>query len=167
MPTIREAEPVQREVTPQEVFDLVARHLLVQGQKSIIRVSNSRSKCAYRGDDGLKCAIGALISDEVYYDGLELLGANTFTIRKALWESGINPDADGMQHLLHTLQGVHDEWTASSWAGVLIEVGIRLGLDCSEIYTVLNELGYTAQSYCRYTQTKNHVPGTPGHHAAD
>lgn len=46
----------------QAIFNKVARHLLRQGKAS----KNSLQDCLYRGPDGLKCAIGALIPDKVY-----------------------------------------------------------------------------------------------------
>ena len=45
----------------QAAFEHVAMHLLRQGKKSL-----RWGHCAYRGDDGLKCAVGCLISDEDY-----------------------------------------------------------------------------------------------------
>lgn len=47
----------------QETFDLVVQHLA--NQKGI-RSQNKNGACAYRGENGNKCAIGALIPDELY-----------------------------------------------------------------------------------------------------
>lgn len=47
--------------TLQELFDRVVTALIRQGRPSL-----NDSACAYRGDDGAKCAVGHLISDEVY-----------------------------------------------------------------------------------------------------
>ncbi|MDX1964335.1 MAG: hypothetical protein SFX18_14375 [Pirellulales bacterium] len=60
-------------MTKQETFDIVYRHLLTQGQKSISRVVGSENfgKCAYRGADGAKCAAGVLIPDEAYKPSYE------------------------------------------------------------------------------------------------
>ena len=46
-------------MTEQEAFTKVRDHLLRQKEKCIVN-----GLCAYRGENGLKCAIGALISDE-------------------------------------------------------------------------------------------------------
>ncbi len=46
----------------QAVFNTVAKHLLTQGRQAM----DSGGHCVYRGKDGLRCAIGALIPDEVY-----------------------------------------------------------------------------------------------------
>ena len=51
------------EGTNQEIFDRVVEHLAQQKKRSMY----DKDTCAYRSEDGLKCAIGALIPDE-YYD---------------------------------------------------------------------------------------------------
>ena len=49
----------------QEAFDTVVAHLRKQGRPSVFP-SNALRGCAYRGADGLKCAAGCLIPDEMY-----------------------------------------------------------------------------------------------------
>lgn len=56
---------------PQEIFDTVAKHLFAQGKRSIL---NNGVSCAYRGADGLKCAVGALIADEEYTEEMDRNG---------------------------------------------------------------------------------------------
>jgi len=53
----------------QEVFDYVIGHLVSQGKQSL--QTEGWEPCAYRGENGTKCAVGALIPDEVYNDGME------------------------------------------------------------------------------------------------
>lgn len=69
-------------MTLQEVFDKVARHLLTQGQRSILRETG---RCAYRGDEGCMCAVGVLIADEHYHPKLEdnSVGSGMFNRRFA------------------------------------------------------------------------------------
>ena len=53
----------------QETFDNVALHLLKQGKKAVGSYdgsSYSETVCKYRSKDGLKCAVGCLIPDEMY-----------------------------------------------------------------------------------------------------
>lgn len=45
----------------QELFDRVVTALILQGRPAL-----NDGACAYRGEDGSKCAVGHLISDEVY-----------------------------------------------------------------------------------------------------
>jgi len=48
-------------MTEQTAFNIVKNHLLTQMTKSI-----EGNQCLYRGPNGTKCAIGALITDEEY-----------------------------------------------------------------------------------------------------
>jgi len=54
----------------QKIFDTVAAHLLKQNKKSV-GADNLGHVCQYRSSDGLKWAIGCLITDEAYYPNLE------------------------------------------------------------------------------------------------
>lgn len=49
-------------MTPQEAFDKVCRHLATQKRQAV----DSQGQCTLRTEDGLSCAIGALIPDVVY-----------------------------------------------------------------------------------------------------
>ena len=50
-------------MTNQEAFDIMVTHLRKQGCKS---EDEQHETCLYRGPNGLKCAVGALIPDEEY-----------------------------------------------------------------------------------------------------
>jgi hypothetical protein len=50
----------------QEIFDTVAKHLAQQAGQATLG-----DACAYRGDDGRKCAAGILINDEEYEPAME------------------------------------------------------------------------------------------------
>lgn len=54
----------------QQTFETVARHLFAQGKRSM-RPAPDEGTCAYRGEDGCKCAIGVLIPDDQYTEGME------------------------------------------------------------------------------------------------
>lgn len=54
-------------MTRQEIFDKALAHLRVQGCQAI----EANTTCLYRTSSGLKCAIGALIPDEVYTPDME------------------------------------------------------------------------------------------------
>ena len=54
-------------ITRQEAFDTALTHLRVQGRRAVDEVG----RCMYRTKTGLKCAIGALISDDKYSPHLE------------------------------------------------------------------------------------------------
>lgn len=46
----------------QALFNHVATHLIKQGRRSVLR----SGQCAYRGDNGTRCAAGCLIDDAQY-----------------------------------------------------------------------------------------------------
>lgn len=54
----------------QQVYDTIASHLLAQGKPARINIK-SIVQCAYRTDQGLKCAIGCLIPDDKYDPKME------------------------------------------------------------------------------------------------
>jgi hypothetical protein len=86
-------------MTNQDIFDTVAIHLIKQGKKS----ADANGDCLYRSPEGLKCAVGCLIPDEVYDPEMEervisrLLGC--YDSLNFLW-----PYYD----LLNDLQRTHD-----------------------------------------------------------
>ena len=95
-----------------EVFNKVEAHLLAQGEKSMSGYMGLSDVCAYRGEGGLKCAIGCLITDEVYHRSLE---GHSFSpvkrggiIDKALIDSGITGISDIQALMLYDLQRLHD-----------------------------------------------------------
>lgn len=75
----------------QRAFDAMLAHLRQQGRRSL---STDGVMCAYRGHNGLKCAVGALMSDELYDLDFEGAAANTSTVVHAVRNSGY-PLVDG------------------------------------------------------------------------
>ena len=57
----------------QEAFTTVARHLLTQKERALNHnpYNPSNPLCAYRAEDGKKCAIGCLIPDDLYVKEME------------------------------------------------------------------------------------------------
>lgn len=90
-------------MTPQEIFDTVARALIEQGRPSIL-INNSKGiDCVYRGLDGLKCAAGHLMPNRAYRKGME----NTSVDDIAFFEKRFGVDTEEM-NLLKALQNAHD-----------------------------------------------------------
>jgi len=59
-------------MTPQEIYDTVAKHLFAQGMRSQGAHPDKDSMvCLYRGPNGTKCAVGVLIPDEFYDPEME------------------------------------------------------------------------------------------------
>lgn len=113
-----------KNVTLQEVFDRVVKHLLAQGKKSL---SADASNCAYRGFDGnmntLMCAVGCLIPDNLYKPAID----NDFSetdIESILYKFGMDGlfdfkviDSSDINFLnfLKKLQYIHDVSPPNKW----------------------------------------------------
>jgi len=104
----------------QEAFDRMARHLLLQGECSK-RSFQRRPICAYRGNRGRRCAVGALISDDAYSVKLESLSLQHGDVKVALEKSGVLCDGR-MNRLLDRMQEVHDENPPYQWASMMRDV---------------------------------------------
>ncbi len=110
----------------QRIFNRVAKHLMEQGRRSML-TGNRRlaakkrlmdeygqsvvGKCAYRSDDGLKCAVGCLIPNRYYSERMEgkaicsLYGEYKFFDRFSSQELS----------MLSELQHTHDFTPPRSW----------------------------------------------------
>lgn len=88
----------------QDVFDRVVAHAREQGRRSMLPTGS----CAYRGEDGTKCFIGALITDEAYERGLECQRVDSYEVREALAASGVSVDSPDEEAFLVALQRIHD-----------------------------------------------------------
>ena len=94
----------------QAVVDKVLKHLWDQGKCSYQPYIGA---CAYRGEDGTKCAIGILIPDEIYLPEME--GKGFSTLCSKFEEIADLPEIQALRvdHPLHgplgrTLQHLHD-----------------------------------------------------------
>ncbi len=113
--------------TNQTAFDAAARHLLRQKAKSV----RERNLCSYRGEGGLKCAVGALIDDADYSPKMEGKAATSLADYKLL--PGYLRDVDTV--ILAELQACHDQMPPEKWADDLLAIAARHGLST----TVLDE----------------------------
>ncbi len=97
-------------MTPQEIFDTVVVHLLQQGKQSKSHV------CLYRSDDGLKCAVGALIPDSEYDPAMEFAVIYPFHCSNSTpiqsWAQSNYPND---LKLLNRLQKLHDNGPSHSF----------------------------------------------------
>lgn len=112
------------QATEQQVFDQVAKHLLTQNEKSM----HPKSKlCLYRTSGGLKCAAGALISDEEYSPLMEMGSWRTLIRRH-----GVSKHCAA---LISDLQYLHDGYTVSEWRDGLRRLARQYNLNedvCNE-----------------------------------
>lgn len=123
--------------TAQEVFDFVANHLFTQGVQAMgvqKGMTGSTPICLYRGPDGTKCAVGAMIPDEEY--DLEMEG---FSVRDLpnLQTVIVNDDIMANIELLESLQCVHDvpaNWDSDDLMKSALEsVAVEYQLDPSNL----------------------------------
>lgn len=119
-------------MTLQEIFTTVKTHLLTQRERSF--ESNSKVICAYRGFNGRKCAVGILIKDEFYHQGLERKPSHSKEVVTALELSGIQ-DTPEVRRLLERLQDVHDHHPPDMWVTKLMTVAEENGLQYQESNT--------------------------------
>jgi hypothetical protein len=90
----------------QKLFNDSVYPLIKQGKASI----STSGQCAYRGVDCKKCAIGMLISDDVYSIELEDVSVWDWSVMDAIAKSGyeIHKSDDIIQQFLRQLQLAHD-----------------------------------------------------------
>ena len=114
-------------MTNQEIYTKVRDHLLTQMKKSqglLQREDHGEyMTCLYYGPDGLKCAVGALIPENMYNPRMEGEGVDTDIIKNALDYS------EEQKRLLQELQCVHDEHDPDEWQGKLWDVADDFGLE--------------------------------------
>jgi hypothetical protein len=89
--------------TKQEIFDIVAPHLLRQRRQSLLPGSGT---CAYRGGSGLMCAVGVLIPEDKYEAQIEAQSVGRDTVKRILGTI-VELSEDNLS-FLKELQQIHD-----------------------------------------------------------
>lgn len=115
-------------MTPQEVFDKVAKHLLTQKAKS---QATDNDTCMYRGENGLKCAVGVLIEDDEYSPRMEM---GIGSLLASTQSPGVCPPSVYKRlrphsMLLKDLQHIHDGDPVEAWEKKLKEKAIVYNLN--------------------------------------
>lgn len=113
------------DVELQEIFDIVSKHLLKQGRRSL---SANNSKCVYRSPDGLKCAAGALISDEEYRPEMDSTLDSGWIVNLHLRKVR---ERVGNATFVAALQEIHDMKPPDRWALYLRDLAKMHGLTCN------------------------------------
>jgi len=119
----------------QEIFDYVTPLLFAQGERSMLEGGTT---CAYRGVDGMRCAVGFLIPDELYSYGLEGKSAMDVDITKRL--NNVITTDDDLGLFLTDLQDVHDGWTSGEKADLFYRFQ-NLAINYKLDRTVLSSFG--------------------------
>lgn len=101
--TIAEGLPITiHETNRQKLFDAMLDHLRLQGQPAITP-HEAGAKCMYRTDNGLKCAIGALIPDELYRPGFEEASTSDVLDECGVTDEGLRDFLTNAQANLHDI----------------------------------------------------------------
>lgn len=101
----------------QEAFNKMVQHLRAQKVKSLA----SDGTCLYRGPNGLKCAVGALIPDEEYRTQFEDVIAST-VVQNCPSLQGID------KGLLNKMQNAHDNVRVQFWEDEFKEIAEEFDL---------------------------------------
>ena len=101
--------------TDRDVFEFIKNHLLTQGQRSLM---DNEMTCAYFGVEGKKCAVGALIREDIYHYSIEEKPVNHSLVQSAITKSVPNWKIN--TEMLCELQSIHDgksmhDWEMVSW----------------------------------------------------
>jgi hypothetical protein len=88
----------------QAVVDKVLKHLWDQGRVSY---DHSLNGCAYRGEDGTKCAIGILIPDDIYSFDME--GKNFRQLCQQHNAVANLPEIQAIMEVGEVMQQLHDD----------------------------------------------------------
>jgi|SaaInlStandDraft_5_1057022.scaffolds.fasta_scaffold00604_30 hypothetical protein len=120
----------------KKIFIKSADHLMKQGKKAIVGLDTPLtppSSCRYRSPEGLKCALGCLITSEFYTEDLEGQASVESEVLRAIQKSQGLPDAEIDRHdlvdLLSWLQWLHDSFSPVHWKERLVERARELDID--------------------------------------
>lgn len=104
----------------KKVFTKIVNHLRKQNTKS----SNKRGDCLYRGPNGLKCAAGCLIPDELYTKSLE--GNNVYDLRfQKIWD--VLGYSERTISMVSDMQYIHDMYDVGDWESEFANVAKEYG----------------------------------------
>lgn len=104
----------------QEVFDWIAHNLLTQNERSGAEFEGVVT-CAYRGENGRKCAAGWCIANSEYDQNFEN------TIWNVLAMDGKVPKAH--ESLISSMQCIHDSIPVHLWKDKLRDYTVSYNLD--------------------------------------
>lgn len=115
-------------MTRQEAFNIMVPHLLTQRCRA-----TRNGICRYRGDDGTKCAVGVLITDEQYAKTMPA-GSLEWGLKPVTKLIGMAPEDAGF---LRTVQRVHDGVPIEDWEERLREIAADYNLTYPEVSDVV------------------------------
>ena len=99
----------------REIFYKVEKHLLKQNERSYDK--GLARGCRYRNDQGLTCAVGCLMTDDMYEASFEGESVRDKYVTEALTPIiGVNKaKKEDKLELLSKLQQIHDSTSVGNW----------------------------------------------------
>lgn len=91
------------ESTTKEVFEYIKHHLLTQMKRCV----DDKGDCLYRDKEGLKCAAGCLIPDNMYDPNLEYKKWYSLVVEKSVPKEH--------RELIRKMQCIHDYNDPITW----------------------------------------------------
>ena len=120
----------------QAIFNTVTKHLLTQKSVSANQCLDdpNDTDCCYRTDDGMKCALGCLIKDELYAPEIEgsIPSQNLENRVNILLAQSIGVDVRDICSNIEffiKLQNIHDQKPVQEWKGYLLDFANTNGLN--------------------------------------
>lgn len=106
---------------PQTIYDVVLFSLRKQGHASVTPRSDGSFSCAYRGNNGDRCAVGMWIADGVYHPEMEGRSVGSLLASFGNLPHWMRTHAD----LLRELQKAHDALSGEPYWERSFEVAMR------------------------------------------
>lgn len=97
-------------MTLQEIFDTSVNGLRAQGYQ---QSTDPIKGCLYRGPNGLKCAAGFCIPDEIYEESMEREVIGVVIVKSPALQEMFPTEAH--EELLRRLQSIHDSFSPDEW----------------------------------------------------
>ncbi len=116
----------------QEVFNQVYIHLLTQNERATQTDSSGETKCKYLTPEGLKCAVGCLITPEEYSISFEKKLVSGLVMYELL-SPRLKEIFSNNISLLQSLQGIHDCSEPHMWKEKLANVAENRGFTIPEM----------------------------------
>lgn len=121
---------MKKYLTKQQIYDKVKKHLLKQGEKSMVS-----DRCMYRTQRGgkiLKCALGCIIQEKDYDSSIEGISPLTYSFTSSrvdkLWSILPMKRNEENSIFLTNLQRIHDLNAPELWEQSLKSFAHKEGL---------------------------------------
>lgn len=125
------------QLTEQEIFDTVARHLLIQGKQARVKLNplstdgSAITRCTYGTWAGPKCAIGCLFTEAEFAPGeiVEVFENLGTWVKVAKDVPNMIPERlRNHEDFLDELQQIHDHTNPDEWRHKLYKFASYYGL---------------------------------------